>query len=144
MFPWACPGREQDKGQFFQGPSILRRTHHTRAADQNDERRLPLQKVDADTLSPRWVWSRFNSKALERFNTVWDLVQEPANFRTGGREPLSRMTEGGARAMKRAGIIQTASKPPTAGWVVPFTVVKEKPSGPRRRFIAWPQAKNEQ
>ncbi|KEG09746.1 target of rapamycin (TOR) kinase 1 [Trypanosoma grayi] len=53
------------------------------------------------------------------------------------------MTERDAQAMKRAGIIQTASKLPTTGWVVPFTVVEEKQSGPRRRFIAWPKAKNE-
>ncbi|KEG05936.1 rab1 small GTP-binding protein [Trypanosoma grayi] len=54
------------------------------------------------------------------------------------------MAEGDARAMEKAGFIQTASKPPTTGWVMPFAVVGEKPSGPRRRFIAWPKAKNEQ
>ncbi|KEG08149.1 rab1 small GTP-binding protein [Trypanosoma grayi] len=46
--------------------------------------------------------------------------------------------------MKKAGIIRTASKLPTTGRAVPFAVVEEKPSGPRRRFIAWSKAKNEQ
>ncbi|ORC90666.1 uncharacterized protein TM35_000084640 [Trypanosoma theileri] len=46
--------------------------------------------------------------------------------------------------MKEAGIICTASSHPTTGWVVPFTVVEEKPSGKRRRFIAWPKGKNAQ
>ncbi|KEG08683.1 TcC31.12 [Trypanosoma grayi] len=144
MSPLACPDRGQEKGQLFQGHSILRRTHHTRVADQNDERRLPLQKVDADTLSLRWAWSRLNSTALERFNTVWDSVRQPAISRAGEREPPLRMAEGDARAMKKAGFIQTASKLSTTGWIVPFTVVEEKQSGPRRRFMAWPQAKNEQ
>ncbi|KEG08280.1 TcC31.12 [Trypanosoma grayi] len=134
MSPWAYPGRGEDKGQLFQGHSILRRTHHTRVADQSGERRLPLQKVDADTLSLHWARSRLNSKALDRFNTVWDLVRQPANFRTGGREPLLRMTKGDAWAMKKAGIIQTAPKLPTTGRVVPFTVVEEKPSGPTAAF----------
>ncbi|KEG05197.1 hypothetical protein DQ04_25711000, partial [Trypanosoma grayi] len=58
MFPWAYPGRGQDKGKLFQGQSILRRTHCTRVADKNGERRLPLQKVDVYTLSLRLVRSR--------------------------------------------------------------------------------------
>ncbi|KEG07194.1 hypothetical protein DQ04_10601020 [Trypanosoma grayi] len=41
MPPWACLDSWQDKGQLFQGHSILRRTHRTRVTDKNDERRLP-------------------------------------------------------------------------------------------------------
>ncbi|KEG07072.1 rab1 small GTP-binding protein, partial [Trypanosoma grayi] len=146
LTPWAYPDREKDEVQLFQGHSILRRTHRTRVTDKNDESKLPLQQVDVDTLSLRWVWSRLNSKALERFNAVWDLAQQPAIFRTGERGPLLRMAGGGAQVMKRAGIIQTAPKLPTTGWVVPFTVVEEKQSGLCRLFIAWPKGKkkNEQ
>ncbi|ORC89559.1 uncharacterized protein TM35_000123340 [Trypanosoma theileri] len=45
--------------------------------------------------------------------------------------------------MKEAGIICTASSHPTTGWVVPFTVVEEKPYGQRGRFIAWTREKND-
>ncbi|KEG06113.1 TcC31.12 [Trypanosoma grayi] len=144
MFPWAYPVSRKEYGQLFQGHSILRRTHRTRVANKNDESKLPLQQVGVDTPSLHWIRSRLNSRALERFNTVWDLAQQPAIFRTGERGPLLRMAGGGAQVMKKAGIIQTASKLPTTGWVVPFAVVEEKPSGQRRRFIAWPKAENEQ
>ncbi|KEG06395.1 TcC31.12 [Trypanosoma grayi] len=144
MFLWAYPVSRKEYGKLFEGHSILRRTDHTRVADKTDERKLPLQQVDVDTPSLHWIRSRLNSTALERFNTVWDLVQQPAFARAGEREPLLRMTEEDAQVMKKAGIIQPASKLPTTGWVVPFTVVEEKQSGPRRRFIAWPKAKNEQ
>ncbi|KEG07057.1 hypothetical protein DQ04_11091020 [Trypanosoma grayi] len=95
MPPWAYPARGQDKGQLFEGHSILRRTHHKRVADQNDERRLPLQQVDVDTLSLHWIRSRLNSRAVERFHTVRGLEQQPANFRTGGtRAPLENERRG--------------------------------------------------
>jgi len=42
----------------------------------------------------------------------------------------------------KAGIIGPASLLPTLGWVTPFSVVEHKPTGWRRRFIAWPKAKN--
>ncbi|KEG06658.1 hypothetical protein DQ04_12861010 [Trypanosoma grayi] len=111
--PIRTEGRSREN--FFKGHSILRRTHRTRVADKNGERRFPLQQVDVDTLSPHWVWSQLNSKVLERFNTLWGLAQHPAKLGTGEREPLLRMAEGDAQVMKKAVIIQTAPKLPATG-----------------------------
>ncbi|ORC85957.1 uncharacterized protein TM35_000311430 [Trypanosoma theileri] len=60
------------------------------------------------------------------------------------RESNLRINNADAQRMKEAGIICTASSHPTAGWVVPFTVVEGKPSGQRRRFIALPRENNTQ
>ncbi|ORC93291.1 uncharacterized protein TM35_000011680 [Trypanosoma theileri] len=59
------------------------------------------------------------------------------------RESNLRINNADAQRMKEAGIICTTCSHPTTGWVVPFTVVEEKPSGQRRRFIAWPREKND-
>ncbi|KPA76342.1 putative target of rapamycin (TOR) kinase 1 [Leptomonas pyrrhocoris] len=43
-----------------------------------------------------------------------------------------------------ARIIEKAPDADTRGWIHPFSVVEEKPSDKRRRWIAWPREKNEQ
>ncbi|ORC86506.1 uncharacterized protein TM35_000282220 [Trypanosoma theileri] len=84
-----------------------------------------------------------NNKAQRRWDEVWGIMQTPTP-KVMDRESNLRITNADAQRMKEAGIICTASSHPTAGWVVPFTVVEEKPSGKRRRFIAWPKGKNAQ
>ncbi|ORC84925.1 uncharacterized protein TM35_000401920 [Trypanosoma theileri] len=70
-------------------------------------------------------------------------MQKP-ELHTRRRESNLRINNANAQRMKEAGAISTASSHPTAGWVVPFTVVEDKPSRQRRCFIALPREKNAQ
>ncbi|ESS54927.1 hypothetical protein TCDM_13643 [Trypanosoma cruzi Dm28c] len=45
-------------------------------------------------------------------------------------------------SLRKAGIIEDASSTITGGWIIPFSVVEEKTTGLRRRWIAWPHDKS--
>ncbi|RNE98224.1 rab1 small GTP-binding protein [Trypanosoma cruzi] len=47
-----------------------------------------------------------------------------------------------AHLLRKAGIIEDASSTITGGWIMSFSVVEEKTTGLRRRWIAWPRDKN--
>ncbi|ORC85245.1 uncharacterized protein TM35_000361050 [Trypanosoma theileri] len=126
----------------FKGQNILQRSHHTRVATKDDEARLPLQQIGVGTLSTKWIRERPNNSARRRWDEVWNIMQKP-ELHARRRESNLRINNADAQRMKEAGIICTASSHTTAGWVVPFTVVEKKPSGQRRRFIAWPRGKND-
>ncbi|KAH8605472.1 hypothetical protein ERJ75_001613500 [Trypanosoma vivax] len=56
--PWAPPkaaGKDKAPGPLFHGRSVLRRVRIARAAAAEEQRRLPLQKVGAGTLSLEWA-----------------------------------------------------------------------------------------
>ncbi|KAF8280891.1 hypothetical protein TcBrA4_0094880 [Trypanosoma cruzi] len=58
------------------------------------------------------------------------------------REGSRRIPAADARLLRKAGIIEDASSTITGGWIIPFSVVEEKTTGLRRRWIAWPRDKN--
>ncbi|ORC89420.1 uncharacterized protein TM35_000121950 [Trypanosoma theileri] len=126
----------------FKGHNILQRSHRTRVATKDEEARLPLQQINIGTLSTHWIRERLNNSAWGRWDEVWNIMQKP-EFHARRRESNERINNAEAQRMKEAGIICTASSRPTTGWVVPFAVVGEKPSGQRRRFIALPREKND-
>ncbi|KPA78469.1 unspecified product [Leptomonas pyrrhocoris] len=76
-----------------------------------------------------------------RFDELWRLLSSPGQDDLGD-PPSTSIFEGDARALMKAGVLVPASSRPTRGWVVPLSVAEEKPAGKRRRFIAWPKAKN--
>ncbi|CCD21720.1 hypothetical protein ERJ75_000405400 [Trypanosoma vivax] len=90
-----------------------------------------------------WVRRRVNNKALWRSDAVWRNVLQTPKPHSSKREPNLRTDEADASVMGRAGVICEASHKPTKGRVAHFTVVEGKPSGLRRRFVAWPKGEND-
>ncbi|KAG8340012.1 hypothetical protein TRVL_09162 [Trypanosoma vivax] len=62
---------------------------------------------------------------------------------SSNHEPKSSIAETGARGMEGAGTIFEASQEPAKGWLASFTVVEEKASGLRRRFVALPKGETD-
>ncbi|RNC39532.1 rab1 small GTP-binding protein, partial [Trypanosoma cruzi] len=76
---------------------------------------------------------------------VWGLVGRspfPPSSSGKAREGSRRIPTADARLLRKAGIIEDASSTITGGWIIPFSVVEEKTTGLRRRWIAWPRDKN--
>ncbi|EKG03401.1 target of rapamycin (TOR) kinase 1, putative [Trypanosoma cruzi] len=76
---------------------------------------------------------------------VWGLVgRSPFPPSSSGKalEGSRRIPTADARLLRKAGIIEDASSTITGGWIIPFSVVEEKTTGLRRRWIAWPRDKN--
>ncbi|RNF03942.1 target of rapamycin (TOR) kinase 1 [Trypanosoma cruzi] len=74
----------------------------------------------------------------------WGLVGRspfPPSSSGNAREGSRRIPAADARLMKEAGIIEDGSSTITGGWIIPFSVVEEKTTGLRRRWIAWPREK---
>ncbi|ESS66860.1 hypothetical protein TCDM_04538 [Trypanosoma cruzi Dm28c] len=75
----------------------------------------------------------------------WRLVGRspfPPSSSGKAREGSRRIPTADARLSRKAGIIADASSTITGGWIIPFSVVEEKTTGLRRRWIAWPRDKN--
>ncbi|PWU97075.1 TcC31.12 [Trypanosoma cruzi] len=70
----------------------------------------------------------------------WGLV---GRFLSSGkaREGSRRILVAEARLLREAGIVEDALSRRTGGWIIPFSVVVEKTTGLRRRWIAWPRDK---
>ncbi|ESS70237.1 target of rapamycin (TOR) kinase 1 [Trypanosoma cruzi Dm28c] len=76
---------------------------------------------------------------------VWGLVGRsplPPSSSGKAREGSRRIPTADARLLRKAGIIEDGSSTVTGGWIIPFSVVEEKTTGLRRRWIAWPRDKN--
>ncbi|ESS61627.1 target of rapamycin (TOR) kinase 1 [Trypanosoma cruzi Dm28c] len=76
---------------------------------------------------------------------VWGLVGRPPFPPSSSgkpREGSRRIPIADARLLRKAGIIEDASSTITGGWIIPFSVVEEKTTGLRRRWIAWPRGTN--
>ncbi|PWV05920.1 hypothetical protein C3747_122g162 [Trypanosoma cruzi] len=76
---------------------------------------------------------------------VWGLVGRltfPPSSSGKARKGSRRIPTADARLLRKAGIIEDASSAITGGWIIPFSVVEEKTTGLRRRWIAWPRDKN--
>ncbi|ORC93273.1 uncharacterized protein TM35_000011500 [Trypanosoma theileri] len=143
--PWELPKSKKDGiSPFFQGHNLFRRKHCTLLPSKEEEDRLPLQQVDVDPLSLKWIRRRLKQEAQDYFNRVWNIMRRPPTPNEEKGEPHLRIKEKDAVLLKKAGVIREASEHPTIGWVLPFTVVENQPSGQKRRLIAWAKAKNDQ
>ncbi|KPA75766.1 putative target of rapamycin (TOR) kinase 1 [Leptomonas pyrrhocoris] len=80
-------------------------------------------------------------RVRKRFDALMALLsEEPRDSRPSRwAVPMDDATR-----LLEARIIEKAPDADTRGWIHPFSVVEEKPSGKRRRWIAWPREKNEQ
>ncbi|RNC40657.1 rab1 small GTP-binding protein [Trypanosoma cruzi] len=86
--------------------------------------------------------SRLNPATLERLMQVWGLVGRltlPPSSSGKAHEGSRRLPTADARLLRKAGIIEDDSSTITGGWIIPFSVVEEKTTGLRRRWIAWPR-----
>ncbi|RNF19450.1 target of rapamycin (TOR) kinase 1, partial [Trypanosoma cruzi] len=75
---------------------------------------------------------------------VWGRVgRSPFPLSSSGKasEGSQRIPTADAHLLRKAGIIEDASSTITGGWIIPFSVVEEKTTGLRRRWIAWPRDK---
>ncbi|KAH8606906.1 hypothetical protein ERJ75_001466500 [Trypanosoma vivax] len=140
--PAKAMGKEKAPRPLFNEHSILRRPRIARAAAEEEQRRLPLQKVNVRVLPLEWARRRLKTKALWRFDAVWGNVLRRPETHSSKREPGLRISEAEAGAIEGAGATFEASQRPTGGLVVPFAVVEKKPAGPRSRFIARLKGKN--
>ncbi|KAF8302281.1 hypothetical protein TcYC6_0048150 [Trypanosoma cruzi] len=89
--------------------------------------------------------SRLNPATLGSLMQVWGLVGwSPFPQSSYGKacESSRRIQTADARLLRKAGIIEDALSATTGGWIIPFSVVEEKTTGPRRRWIAWPRDRN--
>ncbi|EKG00516.1 hypothetical protein TCSYLVIO_008534, partial [Trypanosoma cruzi] len=124
--------------------TITRRATRTRSTTPQDEHAMPLQQVNVPVLNLEWIQSRLSPATLERLMQVWGLVGRspfPPSSSGKAREGSRRIPTADARLLRKAGIIVDASSPVTGGWIIPFSVVEEKTTGLRRRWIAWPHDK---
>ncbi|KAF8284848.1 hypothetical protein TcBrA4_0043130 [Trypanosoma cruzi] len=126
--------------------TITRRATRTLLATPQDEHVIPLQQqVNVLVLNLGWIQSRLYPATLERLMQVWGLVGRPPfpPSSSGKAGEGSRMIPtADARLLRKAGIIEDGSSTITGGWIIPFSVVEEKTTGLRRRWIAWPRDKN--
>ncbi|KAF8304430.1 rab1 small GTP-binding protein [Trypanosoma cruzi] len=125
--------------------TITRRAKRTRLITPQDEHAIPLQQVNVPILNLEWIKSRLNPATLERLMQVWGLVglsPFPPSSSGKAREGSRRIPTADARLLRKAGIIEDALSKITGGWIIPFSVVEEKTTGSRQRWIAWPRDKN--
>ncbi|PWV08522.1 hypothetical protein C3747_89g122 [Trypanosoma cruzi] len=138
------------EGRFFhdfkhRAATITGRATRTRLAAPQDERTIPPQQVNVPVLNLEWIQSRLNPATLESLMQVWGLVGRapfPPSSSGKAREGSRRIQTADARVLRKAGIIEDASSTITGGWIIPFSVVEEKPAGLRRRWVVWPRGKN--
>ncbi|PWV21083.1 hypothetical protein C3747_4g358 [Trypanosoma cruzi] len=124
---------------------MTRRATRTRLATPQDEHAIPLQQVNVPVLNLEWIKTRLYPATLERLMQVWGLVGRspfPPSSSGKAREGSRRIPTADARLLRKAGIIEDASSTKAGGWIIPFSVVEEKTTGLRRRWIAWPRDKN--
>ncbi|EKG00591.1 hypothetical protein TCSYLVIO_008456, partial [Trypanosoma cruzi] len=122
--------------------TIKRRATRTRLATPQDEHAIPLQQVNVPVLNLEWIQSRLNPATLERLVQVWGLVGRPPfppSSSGKASEGSRRIPAADARLLRKAGIIEDGSSRITGGWIIPFSVVEDKTTGLRRRWIAWPR-----
>ncbi|PWU85100.1 hypothetical protein C4B63_183g19 [Trypanosoma cruzi] len=145
--PWLTAEERLFSHEFHHNhaATITRRATSTRLATPHDERTIPLQQVKVPVLNLEWIKSRLNPATLERLMQVWGLVGRPPfppSSSGKAREGSRRIPTADAHLLRKAGIIEDASSTITGGWIMPFSVVEEKTTGLRRRWIAWPRDKN--
>ncbi|KAG8340423.1 hypothetical protein TRVL_08750 [Trypanosoma vivax] len=109
-----APSKAVDKDKaprpLFNGHSILRRARITRAAAEQEQRRLPLQGVNLGALPLQCARRRLNSEALRCFDVVWRNALRSPEPHPSSHEPNLRIGEPDAKEMDRVGVVRKASQ----------------------------------
>ena len=121
---------------------ITKRSQHTRLPCTDEERASPLHAVNDPPLCLDKVKKMMKPVVLDRFNQVWQTTFFPE--RVSGSAPMhpSRLSVDHASILQETSIAVRADGPGVCH-NVPFTVVEEKPTGLRQRFILWTREAND-
>lgn len=126
----------------------IRRKATMPSAHQKDSVELYVHKVpEADV---EWLRSEMLPSTRDRFDHVWDLL-----FRPTISEPIvslhsyadQHLTDADMQKLLECEIVKEVSPEeldarPTRGEVFPFTVIENRDTGERRRFLCWPKSQN--
>lgn len=126
----------------FAGHSITRRGKRTRLPRTPEERASPLHVASVAPMRVDILRQRMKPEVRERFDYVWGVLFNPELSSHACRcSSTSSFSPDHAHLLSKHGIAQPA---PSAGPLhnVPFTVLEEKQSGTRQRFILWTEDAN--
>ena len=121
---------------------ITKRSQHTRLPQTDEERASPLHAVDVEPLCLEQVKSMMLPQVKARFDEVWTATFSPKGLSESVPPRPSRLSAEHAEVLLRTGIAARADGP-GVGDNVPFTVVEEKATGLRQRFILWTREAND-
>jgi hypothetical protein len=117
--------------------------------ETEEEIKAPLHcpALDGASIDTEEIRRRLLPRVRQRFDEVWSTafpkprgpVEEPSGL-------WSSLSKADADQLDRCAIarlVDSNEAEPTTGWAIPFTVVEEKTTGLRRRFILWTRAAND-
>ena len=129
--------------------SVTRRAHQSRLPATEEERRAPLHVSSVAEMDVEALRARMTATVRRRFDEVWRLTfpdAPPPGTSTPspseGRSRPSHLQHKHAELLVENGVAGPASGPGPS-LCVPFTVMEEKPSGLRQRFILWTKQAND-
>ena len=157
----------RDNGVVVRRHNICRRPKRSVLPRSLEEKNSPLHVTKIEPMSILFVKERMSQKRLKRFNFVWDLTFYPHKVchntsSTGPLDPhastldfhsdfdhvmnfsekVSSFSRLHADLLVENGIAQETSQPSEVE-NIPFTVVEQKATGLRQRFILWTKESNE-
>ena len=117
--------------------------HHAVISSTNDAH-VPLHNRRIGAVDMNEIFRAANDDAAADLVRLRAMLLEPGDAKFSGR-PLP-VADGDA--LVGTGNVEIVDEElerlhPTTGTARPFTVVEEKPDGPRRRFILWPKSQND-
>lgn len=127
--------------------SITRRPPKSRLPKNPEEKASPLHVARIQPMLIDAVRERMSPSTLKRFDAIWQLTFNPVGYESFRQhrqnKTFSIFQQQHAMQLVENGVASKADGPGTLG-TVPFTVVEEKDSGLRQRFILWTRDANEQ
>lgn len=123
--------------------SVIRRPQRTRIPRTQQERAAPLHVSPVSPMAVDKLRQHMLPRVLERFDAVWNLAFYPALSKTAGASKPSKLQHAHAMELVRCGIAKLTAEDGHSSGNVPFTVLEEKPTGMRQRFILWTKLANE-
>ena len=142
QFPYPFP-THPSQPPFSRKASITRRAHTTRLPQTEEEKAAPLHVTEIAPLHVDSLIQRLLPNAHARFQQVWRYIFSP-KIQSPPRKYHNTSNFSLAHALQLVKN-NVAGKAPGPGSVfnIPFTVLEEKPDGPRQRFILWTIEGNE-
>ncbi|KAF8289209.1 hypothetical protein TcBrA4_0000920 [Trypanosoma cruzi] len=133
--PWAqlAPGRDGTRPFYFQGHSIIWRTHSRRVALREEEDCLPRRRVDVCTSSLGWIRRRMNPTARDCVGELWENAAKTRHLDERRKEIEFADFLQRALLVERAFILSKALEGPvrTEMAVHRMAKTKERPGGRR-------------
>ena len=142
--------RDQDEA-LWRPRRTFNRTKARTSKPGPKEMKYPLHAKAVDTLDLDKATHLMSDSTLKRFNEVYYHILKPDIPRdVFSQEAISvnnSLSRDDIKVLTDTGIIEHLSheslhSQPTKAYVKPFTTVEVRDSGPRRRFICWPEAHN--